>query len=87
MTVKNFGDAVEFLMLVKPFRPYTIVLNDGERLQVDHPFAILLQRKTGRVYLDGPGGRIHVFDATSVSQLIDDIDNQPLDLAGKKAEA
>ena len=86
MTIGNFANSIEFLMLVKPFRPYTIVLNDGKHFQVDHPFAIMFQPSSGRAFLDGPGGRVHVFDATSVTHLMDDIDDQPLDPAETAAE-
>ena len=87
MTLQNFRNAVEFLMLVKPFRPYAIVLNDGKRLQVDHPLAILLSEQTGRTFVEGPGGRVHIFDATSVTRLVDDIDNAPLDAAALTSES
>ena len=81
MTLQNFKNSVEFLMLAKPFRPYTIVLNDGKELQVDYPLAVLLSLETGRTIVNGPGGQLHVFDASSVTRLMDDIDNRPLDPA------
>ena len=87
MTIQNFKKSIEFLTLVKPFRPYTIVLNDGKQLQVDYPLAIMLQPKTGRAFVDGPCGQLHVFDATTVTRLMDDIDDRPIDPAELTTEA
>ena len=87
MTADNFDSATEFLMTRRPFRPFTIVLNDGERLQVDFPKSILMFPETGLAFLAGPGGRLHAFDSHGVSQLVDDIDDAPLDPDASEAEA
>ena len=87
MTAENFNDATDFLMTRRPFRPFTIVLNDDERLQVDFPNAMLVIRDRGLGYVAGPGGRLHAFDSHGVSQLVDDIDNAPLDPTALASQA
>ena len=87
MTAENFNDATQFLLTRQPFRPFTIVLNEGERLQVDHLAALLMIPERGLAYVAGPGGRLHAFDSHSVSQLVDDIDNAPLDPEQLRAAA
>ena len=87
MTVENFVNALEFQFSRHPFRPFTVVLKGGKPLQVDHLGALLFERDTGIAYVAGPGGRLHAFDHDSVAQVVDDIDNQPLDAAEASAEA
>ena len=40
MTAENFTNLVNNLRDRKPFRPFTIRLNDGSHIEVDHPGAI-----------------------------------------------
>ena len=78
MTSTNFTGSIRFLLRRRPFRPFTVVLKYGERFQVDHPDAALT--RDGFALFVGPGTVIHHFDHESVSQVIDDIDNAPIDL-------
>jgi hypothetical protein len=60
-----------------PFRPFTIALVNGDRLEVDHPEALVYRDGAGAFV--GPGGVLVVFDYEGVSQVIGD-------LAGRSTE-
>ena len=60
-----------------PFRPFTISLVNGERLEVDHPDAIIVRDGVG--LFAGPGGIPSVFDYEGVAQVIGDLANRPLE--------
>ena len=54
-----------------PFHPFTLVMNDGTRLEVDSPLAIAFHE--GRVFFWGPGGVPQVFNSESVNRVIGDL--------------
>ena len=60
-----------------PFRPFTISLVNGERLEVDHPDAIIVRDGVGM--FAGPGGIPSVFDHEGVAQVIGDLANRPIE--------
>ena len=60
-----------------PFRPFTISLVNGERLEVDHPDAIVVREGLGLFV--GPGGIPSVFDYEGVAQVVGDLANRPLE--------
>lgn len=60
-----------------PFRPFTLALVNGDRLEVDHADALAVRDGAG--LFAGPGGVPVVFDHEGVSQVISD-------LAGRNAE-
>ncbi len=60
-----------------PFRPFTISLVNGERLEVDHPDAIIVREGLG--LFAGPGGIPSVFDYEGVAQVVGDLANRPLE--------
>jgi hypothetical protein len=51
-----------------PFRPFTVALVDGDRVQVDHPEALVL--RDGLAVFVAAGGTPTLFDHASVSQLV-----------------
>lgn len=54
-----------------PFRPFTISLVNGGRVEVDHPDALALRDGVG--LFAGPGGVPAVFDCEGVTQIIGDL--------------
>ena len=63
-TIKTFRDRM-------PFRPFTVALVNGDRVEVDHAEAILV--RDGVALFAGPGGIPTVFDYEGVSQIIGDL--------------
>lgn len=54
-----------------PFRPFTLSLVNGERLEVDHPDALAVRDGVGLFV--GPGGVPSVFDHEGVAQVVGDL--------------
>jgi hypothetical protein len=54
-----------------PFRPFTLALINGDRLEVDHTDALAVRDGLG--LFAGPGGVPVVFDHESVRQVIGDL--------------
>ena len=54
-----------------PFRPFTLALINGDRLEVDHADALAVRDGVG--LFAGPGGVPVVFDHEGVSQVIGDL--------------
>ena len=61
-----------------PFRPFTVAMVNGDRLEVDHPDALAV--RDGLALFAAPGNVPVIFDHEGVSQVIGD-------LAGHGAEA
>jgi hypothetical protein len=57
-----------------PFRPFKVLLVDGDRFEVDHPVALLV-RDGVAVYI-APGGVPVIFDHEGVSQVTGDLMGQ-----------
>ncbi len=58
-----------------PFRPFTVAMVNGDRLEVDHPDALVVRDGVG-LYA-GPGGVPVVFDYEGVSQVVGDLAERP----------
>ncbi len=58
-----------------PFRPFTVSLVNGERVEVDHPEALVVRDGVGLFV--GPGGVPAVFDYEGVAQIIGDLVRPP----------
>ena len=69
MTRENFEEALLYFTERKPFTPFTLELNGGERLEIDHVKG--LSWNEGKGVFIGPGGLMRVFDNESVLQIID----------------
>ena len=69
MTRENFEEALLFFAERRPFTPYMLELNGGERYKVERPGSLAWTDRKG-VFL-GPGGLMRVFDNESVLQIID----------------
>ena len=57
-----------------PFRPFTVSLMNGERLEIDHPEALVVREGVGLFV--GPGGVPAVFDYEGVAQVVGDLANR-----------
>jgi len=70
MDRKTFTDALTKYVQVTPFRPFTVALNNGDRFEIDQPWALAF--RDGTALFAGPGGTPHIFDDQSVTQFIGD---------------
>jgi hypothetical protein len=68
MVRASFDAALRALQRRKPFLPFTVVLISGDRIQVDHPEALVF--RDGVAVFIGPGGVPTLFDHEGVSELI-----------------
>jgi hypothetical protein len=68
MTVEHFEETIAALMAREPFQLFTVELNTGEQIEIDHARALIVRDGTA-VFL-GPGGVPHLFDHESVNQII-----------------
>lgn len=74
MTVETFDGTIIAFKQRRPFIPFTVVMVNGDRYQVDHPEAIIVRDGFG-VFI-GPG-RIPVFlDSDTVSQIVGSLDDE-----------
>jgi hypothetical protein len=58
-----------------PFRPFVVALVNGDRVQVDHPEALVI--RDGVAVFIAAGGVPTLFDHESVSQLVGEPLGQP----------
>lgn len=68
MTIEHFEETITALMSRQPFQLFTVELNTGEQIEIDHARALIV-RDGAAVFL-GPGGVPHLFDHESVNQVI-----------------
>lgn len=66
-TIRTFRDR-------RPFRPFTIAMVNGDRLEIDHPEALVV--RDGVALFAGPGGVPSVFDYEGVTRVIGDLSGQ-----------
>jgi hypothetical protein len=69
-----FDGTMRALKHRSPFRPFTVALVNGDRLEVDHPDALAV--RDGVALFAGPGGVPVVFDYEGVNQIIGDLADQ-----------
>lgn len=55
----------------RPFRPFTVAMVSGNRLEVDHPDALAV--RDGVALFAGPDGVPLIFDHEGVSQIVGDL--------------
>lgn len=68
MTADHFGETLDALVTRRPFRTFTIELNTGQRIEIDHPGAT--SWREGFAVFTAPGGMLVFFDHESVNQII-----------------
>ena len=71
MKMDEFDLTVETLKGVRPYRPFTIVLMNGDRYEIDHPGAISI-REGFAIYI-APGKVPIYFNHDGVNQIIGDL--------------
>ena len=59
----------------KPFKPFTVAMENGDRLEVDHPEALAI--RDGMASFIGSGSVPSIFDNEGVSRVIGDLAGQP----------
>jgi hypothetical protein len=69
MTAEHFEEVLDALTSRRPFKPFTVELHGGERIESDHPGAILWS--TGNAIFRAPGGTLVFFDHDSVNKITD----------------
>jgi hypothetical protein len=79
VTTEHFDTAMSALLQRVPYRPFTIVLINGNRYEVDHPSAIMM--RDGVAFYFRPGGIPALFDHEGVNELVGDLMEQPNDAA------
>jgi hypothetical protein len=75
MDRETFDSTIRTFKYRRPFRPFTISLVNGERLEVDHPDALVVRDGVG--LFAGPGGVPAVFDYEGVAQVVGDLVSPP----------
>lgn len=75
MDSDTFDNTIRTFKHRTPFRPFTVSLVNGERVEVDHPDALVV--RDGVALFVGPGGVPAVFDHEGVTQVIGDLVQPP----------
>ena len=68
MAAEHFDETITALVERVPFQLFTVELNTGERIEVDHSRALVV--RDGAAVFVGPGGVPHLFDHDSLNQII-----------------
>jgi hypothetical protein len=68
MTADHFDQTITALIERTPFQLFTVELNTGERIEIDHAHTLVV--RDGNAVFLGPGGVPHWFDHDSVNQII-----------------
>jgi hypothetical protein len=68
MTAEHFEETLDVMMSIRPFKPFTVELNTGQRIEIDHPRAV--SSRNGYAIFTSPGGTPIFFDHESVNQII-----------------
>ena len=68
MTAEHFETTLDVLISARPFKPFTIELNTGQRIEIDHRGAILWADASA-IFREGDGVLV-MFEHDSVNQII-----------------
>lgn len=77
MDREPFDQTIRALKHRQPFKPFTVAMENGDRLEVDHPDALAI--RDGMASFVGPGSVPSIFDHEGVSRIIGDLAGQPSD--------
>ena len=77
MDIETFDATIRSFKNRTPFRPFTVSLVNGERLEVDHRDALVV--RDGVAIFVAPGGIPAIFDHEGVAQVVGDLANRPLE--------
>lgn len=67
----TFDNTIRTFKHRSPFRPFTLAMVTGDRLEIDHPDAVVVRDGVGLFV--GPGGVPVVFDHEGVRQVVGDL--------------
>ncbi len=67
MTVEHFQTTIRAFQRRMPFKPYTVELVSGDRVQIDHPESLVIRAGVG-VFVNVSGAPV-MFDHEGVSQI------------------
>jgi len=70
----TFDQTIRVFKHRSPFRPFTVAMQNGDRLEVDRPDALAI--RDGVALFAGPGGVPSNFDHEGVSRIIGDLAGQ-----------
>ncbi|MDZ4683733.1 MAG: hypothetical protein SH850_01510 [Planctomycetaceae bacterium] len=73
----NFNGTIRAFKHRTPFRPFTVSMVNGDRLEVDHPDALAI--RNGLALYAAPGNIPVIFDHEGVSQVIGDLGERSTD--------
>lgn len=68
MTAEPFQTTIRAFQRRTPFRPYIVELVSGDRVQIDHPEALVIRGGVG-VFISSTGAPA-IFDHEGVSQIL-----------------
>jgi len=68
MTVEQLDESLEALVTVRPFKPFTVVLNTGKRYKIKNPGATAWRDGSGVFW--SASGKLVIFDHTMVDRII-----------------
>ena len=77
MDIETFDATIRSFKNRTLFRPFTVSLVNGERLEVDFPDALVV--RDGVAVFVAPGGIPAIFDHEGVAQVVGDLANRPLE--------
>jgi hypothetical protein len=77
MDIETFDATIRSFKNRTPFRPFTVSLVNGERLEVDYPDALVV--RDGVAVFVAPGGIPAIFDHEGVAQVVGDLADRPLE--------
>jgi hypothetical protein len=74
---ETFDQTLRLFKNRRPFLPFTVSMQNGDRLEIDHPDA--LAYRDGVALFAGPGGVPSIFDHEGVNRFIGDLANNPVE--------
>lgn len=74
MDRESFDQTILAFKHRKPFKPFTVSMTNGDRLEVDHPDALAIRE--GQALFIGPGSVPSIFDHEGVTRVIGDLVEQ-----------
>jgi len=77
MDIETFDATIRSFKNRTPFRPFSVSLVNGERLEVDYSDALVV--RDGVAVFVAPGGIPAIFDHEGVAQVVGDLANRPLE--------
>jgi hypothetical protein len=75
MAPNTFDGTLKAFQQRVPYRPFTVVLVNGDRFEVDFPNALVV--RDGTAIFVQPGGIPVIFDHEGVNQIVGDLNDQP----------